>query len=244
METKLSTQLELVTAKEARILALDIGFTKAEKNLRELNAKHKEQHAEHISQSNYILEQQTTIAKGVEESSRLQRDLKKVQDTLASIEQSSAKKDEKILHLRSQLSESKYLTRTQRGIIDVSESNKNKLREQISTLEANVAKLETDKKHLKAQERKKATEYFQSQFQTHLAADRARTKEGTLWHTMSAVFTAYSDMEWSKIVPFLAPDTPIAPFIPSLKAQFNALSGKGTGSSAPSASTTPPPSKS
>ena len=84
------------------------------------------------------------------------------------------------MHLRTQLSKSKYLTRTQRGLINVAESGKNILREQISALEANVAKLETDKKHLKAQERKKATEYFQSQFQTHLAADRARTKEGTL----------------------------------------------------------------
>ena len=81
---------------------------------------------------------------------------------MASVEQSFAKKDEEILHLRSQLSESKYLTRTQRGIIDVAECDKNKLREQISALEANVAKLETEKKHLKPQERKKATEYFQS----------------------------------------------------------------------------------
>ena len=87
-----------------------------------------------------------------------------VQDTLASIEQSSAKKDEEILHLRSQLSESKYLTRTQRGIINVAKSDKNRFREQISALEANVAKLETEKKQLKAQERKKTTEYFQSQF--------------------------------------------------------------------------------
>ena len=85
--------------------------------------------AKHISQSNYILELQANIAKGVEDSGRLQRDLKKVHDTLASIEQSFAKKDEKILNLRSQLSESKYLTRTQRGIIDVAESEKNILRE-------------------------------------------------------------------------------------------------------------------
>ena len=34
------------------------------------------------------------------------------------------------------------------------------MREQISALEANIAKLETEKKHLKAQERKKAIEYF------------------------------------------------------------------------------------
>ena len=45
-----------MTAKEARILTLDIWFTKADKNLSELNAKYKELQAEHISQSNYILE--------------------------------------------------------------------------------------------------------------------------------------------------------------------------------------------
>ena len=54
LETKLSTQLELMTAKEARILTLDIGLTKAEKNLHELNAKYKDLQAEHISHSNYI----------------------------------------------------------------------------------------------------------------------------------------------------------------------------------------------
>ena len=170
--------------------------------------------------------------------------MKKVQDTLASVEQTFAKKDEEILHLRSQLSKSKYLTRTQRGLIDVAESDKNKLREQISALEANVDKLEMEKKHLKAQKRKKATEHFQSHFETHLTANRARTKEGTLWHSMNAVFTAYPDLEWSMIAPFLALDTPIAPCISSLRDQFNASSGQGTGSSAPSASRTPPPSKS
>ena len=50
----------------------------------------------------------------------------------------------------------------QRGLINVAESDKKRLREQISTLEANILKLEMEKKHLKAQERKKATEYFQS----------------------------------------------------------------------------------
>ena len=115
-----------MTTMEARIFSLDIGLTKAEKNLSELNAKPKELQAEHISQSNSILEQQSTIAKGVEEFGRLQRDLKKVQDTLAFVKQSSAKKDEEILHLKSQLSKSKYLTRTQRGLIDVVEKDKNK----------------------------------------------------------------------------------------------------------------------
>ena len=108
LETELNTQLALVNAKEVRILVLDIGLTKVNKDLSELNARYKELQAEHISQSNYILEQQTTIAKDVEESGRLQRDLKKVQDTLASVEKSSAKKDEEILHLRSQLSELKF----------------------------------------------------------------------------------------------------------------------------------------
>ena len=104
MDIELITQLELETAKEARILVLDIRLTKANKDLSELNAKYKDLQVVLISQSNYILEQQATIFKGVEESGRLQRDLKKVQDTLASIEQSSAKKDEEISRLKSQLS--------------------------------------------------------------------------------------------------------------------------------------------
>ena len=103
LETELKYQTELMTAKETRILALDIGLTKANKNLSELNAKYKELQAEHISQSNFILEQQTTIAKGVEESGQLQRDLKKVQDVFTSIEQAFAKKDEEILHLKFKL---------------------------------------------------------------------------------------------------------------------------------------------
>ena len=56
LETELKYQTELMTAKETRILALDIGLTKANKNLSELNAKYKELQAEHISQSNFILE--------------------------------------------------------------------------------------------------------------------------------------------------------------------------------------------
>ena len=39
------------------------------------------------------------------------------------------------------------MVKTQRCIINIVESDKNKLREQISALEANVAKLETEKKH-------------------------------------------------------------------------------------------------
>ena len=195
LETELKSEVDLVASKESRILVLGIELTKANTDLSELNSKYKELLADHISQSNYILEQQTTIAKDIEEFGRLQRDLKKVQDILSTIKQSSAKKDEEIMRLRSQLSESKLLTKTQRGIVDVAKTDKNRLREQISALEANVAKLETEKKHLEAQERKKATEYFQSQFQSHLAADRARTKEGTLWLAMNVVFTAYLDME-------------------------------------------------
>ena len=128
LETKLKSQVDLVVAKESRILVLDIELTKAINDLSELNAKYKELQAEHISHSNYILEQQMTIAKGVEESGRLQRDLKKVQDTLASVEQSSTQKDEEILRLGSQVSESKLLIRTQREIVDVAESDKDRLR--------------------------------------------------------------------------------------------------------------------
>ena len=101
LETELKSHIELMTVKETRMLTLDIRLTKANENLSELNAKYKELQVEHIFQSNYILEQQTTIAKGVEEFGQLQRDLKKVQDTLTSIGQSFAKKDEEILHLRS-----------------------------------------------------------------------------------------------------------------------------------------------
>ena len=68
---------------------------------------------------------------------------------MASVEQSFAKKDEEILHLRSQLLESKYLTRTQRRLIDVAESDKNRLREHILALKTNITKLEMEKKTLK-----------------------------------------------------------------------------------------------
>lgn len=67
----------------------------------ELNAKFKELQADHFSQSNYIRDQQCTIAKGVEESGWLQKDLEKVQDTLSTFDQTSAKKDEEIMRLRS-----------------------------------------------------------------------------------------------------------------------------------------------
>ena len=126
LERELKPQIDLMTVKETRILALDIGLIKANEKLSELNAKYKELQAEHISQSDYILEQQTTIAKVVDESGQLQKDFKKVQDFLASVEQTCAKKDEEILHLRSKLQQSKLLVKTQRGIIDVAE---NKLRE-------------------------------------------------------------------------------------------------------------------
>ena len=126
LERELKPQIDLMTVKETRILALDIGLIKANEKLSELNAKYKELQAEHISQSDYILEQQTTIAKVVDESGQLQKDFKKVQDFLASVEQTCAKKDEEILHLRSKLQQSKFLVKTQRGIIDVAE---NKLRE-------------------------------------------------------------------------------------------------------------------
>ena len=97
---------------------------------------------------------------------------------------------------------------------------------------------------LKTQERKKTTKYFQSHFHSHLAADRARTKEGSIWLTMNVVFPTYPDLEWSKIEPFLAPRTPVASCIPTLKAQYKASSsGQGTGTFARSATTTPPPSE-
>ena len=61
--------------------------------------------------------------------------------------------------------------------------------------------------------------YFQSQFQSHLATDRARTKEGSLWLAMNAIFNAYPDLEWYMIEPFLAPETPVTSCIPTLMAQ-------------------------
>ena len=79
-----------------------------------------------------------------------------------------------------QLSDSRQLVKTQRTCLDVAEDDKNRLRRQISELEASVAKLETDKKHMKTQERKKVTELFQAQFKSQLAADRASTKEGSI----------------------------------------------------------------
>ena len=94
----------------------------------ELKDKYNSLQTDRIYQSNYVLELQSTIAEGVEESGQLQKDLKKVQHTLASIEQASAKKDGEILHLRSQLSNSRQLVKTQRACLDVAEDDKNRLR--------------------------------------------------------------------------------------------------------------------
>ena len=74
------------------------------------------------------------------------------------------------------------------------------------------------KKYIKAQERKKVTEFIQAQFQSQLAVDRARIKEGSIWHVMNAVFTTYPDLECSKIAPFLDPQTPVVVCIPTLRA--------------------------
>lgn len=89
LEIELKSQVEAVAVKKSRILVLDVGLTKANQELSKLNARYKELQAEHICQFNYILEQQSTITKGVEESGKLQKDLNKVQDTLAYVEQSS-----------------------------------------------------------------------------------------------------------------------------------------------------------
>ena len=112
LEVELNFQVEFIAAKESRILVLDIGLAKANETINEVKEKSKELQAETLSKSNYILKQQSTIAKDVEASGHLQRDLKRVQDTLSTIEEASAKKDCEILNLRSQLSESKILVKT------------------------------------------------------------------------------------------------------------------------------------
>lgn len=54
------------------------------------------------------------------------------------------------MRVRSQLPKSKLLVKTQRGIIDVMESDKDRVCDQISEMEANISKRETEKKSLKA----------------------------------------------------------------------------------------------
>lgn len=149
--------------------------------------------------------------------------MKKVQETLASIKQASAK--------------------TQWVCLDGVEEDKKRLRRQITELEASVAKFKSDRKNIKTRERKKVTEFYQAQFQSQLAADRARTNKGSIWRATNAVFTAYPDLEWSNIEPFFDPQTPIATCIATLRAQHLAQSNQETSSSALSGSKTPPASK-
>lgn len=119
------------------------------------------------------------------------------------------------------------MVKSQSQLLSHAEEDKDRLRARITELEASNAKLEFEKRHIKAQEKKKFIELYQAQFKTQLANDRERTKDGTIWRTMNAVLTAYPDVEFSKIQPFPDPQTPIVPCNPTLRAQFIAQSGQG-----------------
>lgn len=143
----------------------------------EVNDKNNSLHQEIVKQALYILELQTTVSKGVEESGQLQRDLKKVQDLLASVEQTSTTKEHKYSTLlaekenenstlRVQLSKQKDLIRSQRQLLSSVEEDENRLRERITKVEAQNAKLESNQRNIKAKEKKKITEVYQAKFKT------------------------------------------------------------------------------
>lgn len=71
------------------------------------------------------------------------------------------------------------------------EEEKNMLKGLTAGLQDKVTMLEVEKKSIKDHEKKRVTDFFQDHFQKLLAADRAKTKDGTLWRSMNAVFTAY-----------------------------------------------------
>ena len=81
--SRCKSQAELIAVKEARNLDLSLKITQANAKMSDLNVKfielkdkYNSLQTDHISQSNYVLELQSTITKGVEESSQLLRDLK------------------------------------------------------------------------------------------------------------------------------------------------------------------------
>ena len=114
---------------------------------------------------------------------------------------------------------------------------------QMKKLEDNIARIETEKDRLKTQERKKDAAYFKTHFETHLAVDRAKIREPSIWYAMNAAFTAYPDLNWSKIEPHLPSATPVAPVIPVLRAQQKKKAAQEGSSSTTFTSMPPPASK-
>lgn len=77
-KSKCQSQTRLITAKDTEIKKLELGMTKAKADLTDFKVQHIELinkynglQNDHIIQANYILELQSTIAKGVEESGQL-----------------------------------------------------------------------------------------------------------------------------------------------------------------------------
>ena len=60
------------------------------------------------------------------------------------------------------------------------EESKEEIHAQVRSLEATVAKLETEKIRAKTKERLKVAAYFKAQFETNLVVDRANTKEASI----------------------------------------------------------------
>ena len=92
-KNKCQDQAELISTADARIRKLDLGLSKAQADASaswvqytELKDKYKGLEVEHITQGNYILDLQSSVAQGIEESNQLQKDLKKVQETLATVQ--------------------------------------------------------------------------------------------------------------------------------------------------------------
>lgn len=262
VELTLSSQTALIDRQDAKMRALDLEVSHVKNDLvsakahcLEVEDKNKGLQEESVKQVLYILELQETVSKGVEESGQLWRDLKKVQDLLASMEQDSAKKlqeysdllakkEDGNATLKLQLSKKRELIKTQSELLEGNENDKNGLRTRIAELEAQNAKLESDQRSTKNKLQKKIAHVYQSNFTDQLLADWEKTKYGTIWRTMNAVFTAYPDLGLSKIFPFLDPKTPMLSWIPALKAQYDVRVYQGSGSTpsgseAPSGSKTP-----
>lgn len=100
-------------------------------------AKDESKRLEHeaIQRNNEILELQTVLSKGVEESGQLQRELKKVQDLLVSVEQSSAakiqeysdwlaKEEKDVAALKGQLAKKRELISSQKDLLSGAEGDK------------------------------------------------------------------------------------------------------------------------
>lgn len=181
--------------------------------------------------------------------------MKRVQDTLSNAQRDYSEKEEQSRHkiakleeelsdLRFQLCQAKGLAKTQRDTLTSLDEERCRFKTERDRLAEQVSTHEAEKKSIRDYENKRVTDFFRSHFQRQVAADRVKTKDGTLWLLMNAIFTAYPDMDFSKIIPFLNPKTSFSPCLPTLRAQYLAATGQGPSSPAPaSASDTPKSSK-